>query len=38
MTEVIARPAMSLDGYITGPDSGREHPPPALGRPAPPTS
>ncbi|MFE5815181.1 dihydrofolate reductase family protein [Streptomyces sp. NPDC056479] len=26
MTEVIAQLSMSLDGYIAGPDSGREHP------------
>ncbi|MFC4502260.1 MULTISPECIES: dihydrofolate reductase family protein [Streptomyces] len=26
MSEVIARLAMSLDGYIAGPESGREHP------------
>ncbi|MFD8303908.1 dihydrofolate reductase family protein [Streptomyces sp. NPDC059690] len=26
MGEVIARLAMSLDGYIAGPESGREHP------------
>ncbi|WP_217240584.1 dihydrofolate reductase family protein [Streptomyces sp. AC555_RSS877] len=26
MGEVIARLAMSLDGYVAGPDSGREHP------------
>ncbi|MDX2678460.1 hypothetical protein [Streptomyces soliscabiei] len=26
MGEVIARLAMSLDGYVAGPESGREHP------------
>ncbi|MHC3474390.1 dihydrofolate reductase family protein [Streptomyces sp. 7R007] len=26
MSEVIARLAMSLDGYVAGPQSGREHP------------
>lgn len=26
MSEVVARLAMSLDGYVAGPDSGVEHP------------
>jgi hypothetical protein len=26
MSKVVARIAMSLDGYITGPDAGAEHP------------